>query len=348
MKYLIIGVIAIIVGLVAWHTLSGTSQTSSDVSASNTSVNTESVQVVTSIYPLAYISERIVGSVGSVTNLGDGRDPHDFRPSAQDIKDMVDADLVVIQGADLEPWGEDMESQLSAQNVPLVIATDNLNLHKAEDGHDTHGDEHDDHNEHRDDHHTDEHADHEEEAHREEGNHDKHAHGLYDPHTWLEPTLMSQVAANIATRLSTIDPNNASVYSANLALLQQDLAALDSEYTDALSTCQLDEIITSHDAFGYVARSYGFDIHTIGGLSTQDTPSAVTLARLKDEAAEGISTILLEENSITAYGEILARETGLQTLSINPIVITIPAGQDYLSIMRSNLETFKIGLSCNE
>jgi ABC-type Zn uptake system ZnuABC Zn-binding protein ZnuA len=73
-----------------------------------------------------------------------------------------------------------------------------------------------------------------------------------------------------------------------------------------------------------------------------------TLAELRAEAAEGIGAILLEENSITAYGETLARETGLQTLSLNPIAHIIPANETYLTLMRKNLDSFATALVCNE
>jgi zinc transport system substrate-binding protein len=58
---------------------------------------------VTSIYPLAYIAERIIGKADVVVNISEGSDPHDYRLSAQDIQKMVDADIVILQGADLEP-----------------------------------------------------------------------------------------------------------------------------------------------------------------------------------------------------------------------------------------------------
>lgn len=160
--------------------------------------------------------------------------------------------------------------------------------------------------------------------------------------------LMSEIAAVMTEKFSIIKPENRGVYESNLESLQKDLKVVDTEYTEQLSQCDLDEVITSHDAFGYIARSYGFEIHTISGLSTQDTPSVVTLTKLKEEADEGISTILLEENNIRDYGETLARETGLKTESINSIVSSIPSNTDYLDLMRSNLSAFKTALNCNE
>lgn len=193
-----------------------------------------------------------------------------------------------------------------------------------------------------DEHHDDEHHHSE---HKDE--HDHHAHGAYDPHTWLDPVLFGETVTHLTEAVSTLDPENAEAYEANAAALQAELTALHAEYETGLATCAVDEVITSHDAFGYVADRYGITIHSIAGISTQDVPSAQTLAELKEEAEEGVNAILLEESSVTAFGETLARETGLETLSVNPIAFVVPEGEDYLSLMRANLETFKAALACN-
>jgi zinc transport system substrate-binding protein len=303
--------------------------------------------ITTSFYPLQFALERIVGAQAQVENIGAGRDPHDFQPSTQDILALQQADLVVLQGAMFEPWGEDVAEQLASEDVPVVIATAGLELNEGGHAHDEHHneDEHheeDAHHEDEEEHHNDEHAGEDEHHEDEQG----HGHGAYDPHTWLDPVRFSETVALLAAAVSTLDPENATAYEANAATLQAELTALNSTYETALASCTLDETITSHDAFGYVSDRYGFTIHTIAGLSTQDVPSAQTLAELRAEAEEGIGAILLEENSVAAYGETLARETGLRTLSVNPIAYLIPEGEDYLSLMESNLAVFSDALEC--
>jgi zinc transport system substrate-binding protein len=308
--------------------------------------------IVTSFYPLQFALERIVGDLGVVTNIGEGVDPHDFRPATQDIVTLQRADLVVLQGADFEPWSDAVVDQLAADKKPVLLATADIELRagglhddgeKHEDEHEE--EEHDDHDEHEDEHERD--------AHEESDEHDEHAeeghddHGAFDPHTWLDPVLFAEMVTHMTEAIVTLDPENADIYNANAAALQAELVELDTIYAQTLAACELDEVITSHDAFGYVAARYGFDVHAIAGLSTQNSPSVTTLAELKEEAEEGIGAILLEENSIAAYGETLARETGLQTLSINPIAFIVPAGDSYLTLMQKNLETFAAALKCN-
>jgi zinc transport system substrate-binding protein len=335
-----------------------------------------SFTIVTSFYPLAFALETLTEGVASVTNIGEGRDPHDVQLSTANVRDMEQADLVVLQGAGLEPWTEDIKNQLEREDVPVLLVTDTLELREGghSDDHDDHADEHaedEHHDEHgreddtpaHDDHdhedgheeHNHEEADHthSEEEHDEHGHdehedeHHEHDHGAYDPHTWLDPVLFSNTVGELVEALSTLDPENASLYEERGNTLQAELAALDNAYETRLATCTYDEVITSHDAFSYLGARYGFTIHAIAGLSTQDQPSAQTLANLREEAEEGVGAILLEQNSVAAYGETLASETGLRTLSINPIAYAIPDGENYLTMMERNLDAFADALQCN-
>jgi len=356
MKYSVGIIVGLVVLVGGWYFVTGNTERGSDASA-------DGLAIATSFYPLQFALEGIVGDMGTVANIGAGRDPHDFEPSTQDMVTLQRADLVVLQGADFEPWGHDVKSRLESDGVRVAIATADIELHEGGHAHDDHGDEHGADESHNDDHteeshdeehaHDDEHSDeqdHAEESHDEDQMHSDdhdHDHGAYDPHTWLSPVLFSQMIDHVTKEVIAVDPTNAATYEANADALKLELATLDAEYTDRLASCTLDEVITSHDAFGYLADEYSFSVHAIAGLSTQDTPSVTTLADLRAEAKEGIGAILLEENSITAYGETLARETGLQTLSINPITSVVPAGEDYFSLMRANLDTFATALACD-
>jgi len=355
MKYAIGIIIALLLIAGGWFLVN------QNTPSSNSTVNTEkdSLVIATSVYPLEFIFTEIAGEYADVVNVGAGADPHDFQPTTQNIATLNGADLVALQGADLEPWGEKISAQLATAGVPVFVATKDIALHAfEEDGHeehDEHGDEHHDeegHDEHHDEetHKEDDHDDHGDEHHDEEEHdehEDEHAHGEFDPHVWLDPVLLSEVVGHATEALTDVDPAHTSKYESNAQELQVKLGVLHSEYEATLSRCTLDEVITSHDAFGYVADRYDIEIHSIGGLSTQDTPSAVILAELKEEAEEGVGAILLEANSVSAYGETLARETGLQTLSVSPIAY-VSGEENYFSLMRSNLVSLSTALQCNE
>lgn len=312
MKYSV-GLLAIaVLGAGLWYALSVRHSTP----AGTPSVRADGAfTIVTSFYPLQYAATRIVGDLGVVINISKGNDPHDFEPSAEDMLTLQKADVVVLQGADFEPWGDAVRERLEAEAVPVISATEGMELLPEEHSH-------------------------------EHEHEEAHEHGAVNPHTWVDPVRFSETVEHMAEALAGLDPENADIYLKNAHALKADLAALDAEYAGTLQSCALDEVITSHDAFGYVGERYGFKIHTIAGISTQDTPSLATMALLKEEASEGIGAILLEENNIKAFGETLARETGLKTLTINPIENVGESG-DYLLLMRSNLSAFATALACN-
>jgi zinc transport system substrate-binding protein len=71
-----------------------------------------------------------------------------------------------------------------------------------------------------------------------------------DPHFWLDPTLLSRVAAAFEKELAGSDPSHAATYRRNLQTLQRQLGGLDRAFTRGLAHCRVDTIVVSHDAFG--------------------------------------------------------------------------------------------------
>jgi zinc transport system substrate-binding protein len=330
MNFLKVVIVVIVLITGGWYLTTNIQKT--DNTQSNTS---DKLSITTSFYPLQFALEKIVGDLGVVTNIGEGKDPHDFEPTTQNILTLQKSDLVVLQGADFETWGDDVITQLEADKIPVVLATENIKLHERNSNHTGHEDEHEAEENHEGEEHENDHE-------------DEHNHGKFDPHTWLDPILFSETVQTLTTKISEIDPQNATIYRKNADMLVAELKKLDEEYKNQLANCSINEVITTHNSFSYVAERYEFEVHSISGLSTQDTPSITVLAELKEEAKEGIGAILLEDNSIKAYGETLARETGLKTLSINPIAYMVPAGDNYLTLMQKNLNTFAEALKCNE
>ncbi len=338
MKYIIKIIIATLFLIGGWYIISSNSNSGEQIPETEAPNTEEVLTIATSFYPLQFAIEQIVGDLGTVTNIGAGRDPHDYEPSVQDMVVLQQADLVILQGADFEPWGDGVTKQLKLTGVPVHIATADLILTENED-HEEYGDEHEETE-------IDDEENQAEEASTKLGQGE--AHSELNPHTWLDPVLFSETVDHLTAVVMALNSENAESYEANAAKLQSELAGLSAQYENRLASCELNEVIASHEAFSYVADRYGFSIHYIAGISTQDTPSATTLANLREEAKEGVGAILLEKNSLTAYGETLARESGLKTLDIYPIVYVINADENYLTLMQKNLNAFANALKCNE
>jgi len=289
-------------------------------------VEVDKKEIVASFYPLAYFAKEIGGDRVEVINLSGAQDVHEYTPTPGDIVRIMGADLVLYQGANLEPWAEDMEDRFVRENISHTAVLERLQ----EEGlvqKDEHEDEHED-----------EHGDEYEDA---------HDHGGLDPHTWIDPILAQEMVYIIQTSLKDIDQEGKSEYETRATDLLNRLSVLDQEYIQRLSVCERDEVIVSHDAFEYIAHRYGFTTHTIAGISPLDEPSAQALALLKQETKDGAEYILTESNSVTRYAETLSRETGLQMLSINPMGRgTLDPTKDYFDVARDNLDAIALALGC--
>ncbi len=331
--FIIIGII-VIVGISLYFVNKNIQKTS------NTTATVTKPTVVASFYPLYYFASQIAGDKMNVINIGRGNDPHEFKPSTKDVVTMRNAKIVLLQGAGLESWGEDLEWQLKKENVPVFVATEHLELFKF----DEHADEHEYEvtEEHIDSHDS-------EDVHEEEDHH--HNHGAYDPHTWLDPVLAKETVLQIAKEFRIIDPQNKEFYQKNAQILADKLDKVDEDYKNAFADgkCTVGEALISHNAFGYIGRRYGLDMHSIAGISTLDKPSAKLLAQLKDEVQSGVLAILTEENSVKKYAKTIARETGITMIPVNALATgVIKNNGDYFDGMYSNLESFKKAYGCKD
>jgi len=174
------------------------------------------------------------------------------------------------------------------------------------------------------------------------------ADGHPDPHLWLDPARLAAVGDKLAERLGAVDSARAADYRARAATLRTDLDALDKEYAAGLKTCQRREIITSHTAFTYLAERYGLRQIGLSGLSPEDEPSPQHLASVA-EAARGhkATTIFFETLVSPKVAEAIAREVGAKAAVLDPIEGLPPgSADDYLSVMRENLETLRTALGC--
>ena len=170
-----------------------------------------------------------------------------------------------------------------------------------------------------------------------------------DPHFWLDPTRLADVADAVAARLSRTEPGRAEGYEARAASVRAELEALDDEIASGLAQCGRDDLVTSHRAFGYLADRY--DLHQVGitGLSPESEPSPGDLAAVAAYVRDNdVRTIFYETLVAPAVAETVARETGAATAVLDPLegLTDESAADDYLSVMRSNLQTLRRGLGC--
>jgi zinc transport system substrate-binding protein len=170
-----------------------------------------------------------------------------------------------------------------------------------------------------------------------------------DPHFWLDPGRMSAVATAIAGALARTDAANASAYQANARIVADDLQALDRDLSAGLAHCEVTDLVTSHEAFGYFATRYGLHQVAIAGLSTDTEPSASALATVADLVRRRhVRTVYFETLTSPALARTIGDETGATTDQLDPVegITRESRGRDYLEIMRANLATLRRGQGC--
>ena len=280
--------------------------------------------------------------------LPPGADPHAFRATARDARHTADAAIVFINGAGLEA-GFFGDLIASAEPRLVVDLTAHLNLRRMEDMHEDE-DEHDhDHDEDEHDHDEDEH-DHDEDEHdhdEDEHGHDEHAHdhGEFDPHVWMDPTLVTAWAEEIAEALAEVDPDHGAGYADRADALVGELHALDAWVRERVAAIPRDRriLVTDHDVFGYFADRYGFTVldTIIPGFSTVSEPSARHLANLREAIAEhGVPAIFVGLTVSSHVAQVIADDLGIEVVSVYTGSLSEPDGPaaTYQDFIRTNVE----------
>lgn len=169
-----------------------------------------------------------------------------------------------------------------------------------------------------------------------------------DPHVWLDPVLAKEVASRIADGLTRADPAGKEVYATNLRALQARLDRLDADYRQGLSDCRRHEIVTSHAAFGYLARRYGLEQIAVEGLAPDAEPTPARMAEITQLARQrGVTTIFFETLVSPRVAETIAKEIGAKTMVLDPIEgVANPQQEDYFTVMRANLANLRVALGC--
>lgn len=172
-----------------------------------------------------------------------------------------------------------------------------------------------------------------------------------DPHVWLNPTKFQKEAEAVRDAFVEADPAHSQQYKLNATGLMSDLVALDREYREGLADCKIRKIVTSHDAFGYLAEAYNFESLAIAGISPEEEPSPKRLAKLADFARKNnVKYIFFEELVSPKIAETLAAEVGAESLVLNPIEGLTEKQQakseNYLVLMQRNLQNLRIAMQC--
>ena len=278
---------------------------------SSASTASDRLRVSAAFYPLAYLAEQVGGDHLDVSLLTKpGTEPHDLELTPKEVASLSDADLVLYESG-FQPAVDDAVGSEARDTAFDVAPAAHLDLVVTEDGGGT--------------------------------------DGTPDPHFWLDPTRFADVGSAVAAELGRVDPAHAADYTAGAERFARTMSRLDKEYRTGLASCASTDLVTSHEAFGYLAEAYGMTQRGISGLSPDTEPSAAQLATITDFVDErGVRTIYAETLASPKTAETVARETGATVAVLDPIegITDASKGSDYLQVMRSNLTTLVTGQGC--
>jgi zinc transport system substrate-binding protein len=276
--------------------------------------------IVTAFYPLQFVAQRVSGGHAAVMNLTQpGAEPHDLELTPRQVASLTTATLVIYERG-FQPAVDEAVVQSENRQVidtttivplrPLAVGSDDLDTGQWT------GDD----------------------------------HPALDPHVWLDPTALGRIARVVQQRLSTIDPDHATDYAHNAATLNRQLRSLDRSFRSGVAHCVRTEFMTTHAAFGYLAQRYHLTQIAISGLNPDAEPSPARIAEVQRLAQDhGLTTIFSETLVSPAVAQAIAGDLGLVTDVLDPIegITDQSRGQDYLSVMSSNLAALRKAGGCS-
>jgi zinc/manganese transport system substrate-binding protein len=221
------------------------------------------------------VAQRVGGDRVQVAGLvRPGVDPHEYEPRPADLEKVGEAQLILTSGKHLESYLNKLQEATGGKAELLAIGDHLASLQiKSENS----------------------------------------GVIIEDPHWWHSISNVQKAARIVRDELSKLDPRHQTEFERNANAYDAELAQLDQWVKRKLAELPRDgrQLVTSHDAFQYFARDYGFSISAIEGVSTETEPSNKHVAELIDQIKkQHVKAIFLESTLNPKVTKEITRETG--------------------------------------
>jgi zinc/manganese transport system substrate-binding protein len=276
----------------------------------------EPLPVVASFSILGDLVQVVGGERVKVTTLaGPDADAHEFTPSPEHAKAVLGAKLFVVNGLSFEPWAQKL-AKSAGYKGETVVASKGVKP-------------------------------------RQMATEAGHHHSEADPHAWQNPLNVVLYVNNIAAGLAKVDPSGAATYQGKADAYAKQLRDFDAQakaQLDAIAPAKR-KVITSHDAFGYLAARYGITMLAPEGINTDSQPSAKHVAQLiRQIKREKIKAVFVENMSNPKLIAQLSKDAGMSvgaTLFSDALSDASGPAPTYLKMMNHNLTQLAAGMTLN-
>ena len=276
-----------------------------------TGVSAEPIKVASLSTVLSDIARNVGGDRVEVSEIiKPGSDPHLYEPTPGDIKKISNVQIVLASGLGFEPYLDKLRSSVEKSGVEFVVAGSAVKPIACE----------------------------------EENHHDNsHSHDAADPHWWHSITNVEAVTLQLQDAFIAVDPDGRSDFQANAKAFEDKLKGLAKWTRMQLAVLPKSQriLVTSHDALGYFARDYGFQVLPVQGISTSDQPSSQKVRNLIQEIkALGVKAIFAENIENPKVLQQITVETGANLGGmLYADGLGIGDAGTYIGMMRSNVTT---------
>ncbi len=202
------------------------------------------------------------GRIRAETLIGEGVDPHLFRPTRADIAKLLAADAVFANGHRLEGRMGDVLERVRAAGKPVVLMAESLPRSRL----------------------------------RANPDYPDAA----DPHVWMDPALWADASGAVAEALAALAPDAREGFADNLLRFRRRLGRLDHYVQEAIGSIPAEArlLVTAHDAFAYFGARYGLEIASIQGLSTESEANLAQIEALVRKLVERRVPAVFAETSV--------------------------------------------------
>ena len=222
-------------------------------------------KIVCTVGMITDIVRNLVGDYAEVEGIiGEGIDPHLYKPTRGDVIKLSQADVVFYNGLLLEGKMTDVlvgiaskGKLVKAVTEAILVETDYL-------------------------------------LEKDDGS------AYTDPHVWMDVSGWLRAIPVVAETLAAYDPENAEAYHSKATVYAEQLEALDAYAKVAMSTIPESQrvLVTAHDAFQYLGRAYGIEVRGIQGISTESEAGVRDLEDLVDFIVERQIPAVFVESSV--------------------------------------------------